>query len=129
MAKQYVKTEHVDEVLGDDARHKILTDAGEVIYETVQIQLDNDASPVVTPGTNEDADVMNNIEDGIDMLDTIVNQDGVRLIEVDGATSDPDTLTVGTVLDGQFLMRDGNQVVGGEGGGGGASLTRIWVAG
>ncbi|MBX3004550.1 MAG: hypothetical protein KF821_01835 [Anaerolineales bacterium] len=122
MAKQYERTDWVDDLLVGDPRYNISDGEGEPIYEDVQISL---ASLVAHAGTPVNAEHMNNLEDGVDMLDTIVNEDGVRRLQVDGE-SDPVTLEIGEVQDGQALVRQGDTIVGGSGG---ASLAHIWVAG
>jgi hypothetical protein len=70
MAKIYTKGVWVDEVLAGDARYDIKEDDGTPINETVQIAL---ATAVVQAGTSVDADMMNNIEEGIDGLDDLVS--------------------------------------------------------
>jgi hypothetical protein len=63
---------------------------------------------VTPPGTAVNAENMQNIEDGIDALDDIVNVDGVTLLQESGE----DTLTLGAIDDGDFFVRDGTDVVG-----------------
>jgi hypothetical protein len=73
MAKIYSKNTWVDEVLAGSERYDILADAGAPIASTVQINL---STAVAVAGSAVDADKMNNIEDGIDALDTLVS-DGI----------------------------------------------------
>jgi hypothetical protein len=124
MAKQYEPTDWNDDALVGDPRYGVKQDDGTPIegLQNVRISLEND---VAEAGTPVNAEHMNNLEGGVDMLDTIVNQDGVRRLQVDGE-SDPVTLEIGEVQDGQALVRQGDTIVGGSGG---ASLAHIWVAG
>lgn len=69
MAKIYTKATWTDEVLAGTERYNILEDEGTPIEENVQIVLD---TSVAIAGTAVDADKMNNIEDGVDALDTLV---------------------------------------------------------
>lgn len=69
MAKQYTKTTWVDEVLTEAARYNILEDGGVMIQEEVQIKL---ATEVVIGATAADVATMQNIEDGIDEMDTLL---------------------------------------------------------
>ena len=70
MAKIYTKNTWVDEVLVGDERYDIAEDDGTLINTTVQIAL---TTGIVQAGSSLTADRMNNIEEGIDGLDTIVN--------------------------------------------------------
>lgn len=70
MAKLYTKNTWVDEVLAGDARYNILEDGGTPIEEKAQIVLD---TTVTQAGTAVDADLMNNIENGIDTLDNVLD--------------------------------------------------------
>ena len=70
MAKIYTKNTWVDEVLAGDERYNIAQDDGTPIESTVQIAL---ATDVAQAGTAVDAAKMNNIEEGIDGLDTLVS--------------------------------------------------------
>lgn len=110
MTKQYTAYTWSDEVLIGPARYDINTDEGEPINEDVAIAL---VTAVAQAGSSFTAARMNNIEAGVDMLDTIVNQDGVRLLQVDGE-SDPVTLELASVQDGQVLMRAGTDVIGAD---------------
>ena len=69
MPKIYTPDTIVDEVLTGDARYNTLTDAGVAIESNIQIAL---ATSVAVAGTSLDAAVMNNLEDGLDALDTKV---------------------------------------------------------
>ena len=148
MAKQYTKGTWTDEVLVGDPRYDIKTDAGSPINEDVQIVLNND---VVEAGTAADEPKMSNIEDGIDALDTQVNQDGVAIVaagaEVLGELAvteggDDSTPAAGKVAlyakaDGLLYSKDDagveTQVSGGASGVGGNLLTNpnfnIWQRG
>lgn len=66
----YVKGVWTDEVLTEDARYSILNDVGVPINETVQIVLE---TPVTIAGTALTAARMNNIEAGIDDVDTALD--------------------------------------------------------
>ncbi|MBX3046970.1 MAG: hypothetical protein KF698_08250 [Anaerolineales bacterium] len=115
MAKQYEKGAWGDEILLGDPRYNIEANESTpedpiIIEENVQVRL---VTEVAQAGTSVNADRMNNIEDGVDMLDTIVNQDGVRLVQV-GGESDPTTLEVAEVQDGQVLTRSGSEIVGAD---------------
>jgi len=70
MAKLYTKKTWIDEVLAGDERFDIKTNAGAAIEENVQIEL---LTTVTTPGTPLNADNLQNIEDGIDAIDTRVD--------------------------------------------------------
>lgn len=73
MAKIYTKNTWVDEVLADDETYLVKNDAGVTVYSNAEISL---ASSVITAGTAMTAALMNNIEDGIDALDTLVDIHG-----------------------------------------------------
>jgi hypothetical protein len=66
----YTKNTWVDEVLADDETYLVKNDAGATVYSNAKISL---ASSVITAGTAMTAALMNNIEDGIDALDTLVD--------------------------------------------------------
>jgi len=70
MAKIYTKKTWVDEVLAGEARYNILDDTGGDIHSNVQVNL---ATAVAIAGTAVDAETMNNIENGIDALDTLLD--------------------------------------------------------
>ena len=74
MAKTYTKNTWTDEVLADDERYNILEDDGTPISEDVQIAL---ATAVATAGSPVNAARMNNIEEGIDALDDVLNVPGL----------------------------------------------------
>jgi len=65
---------------------------------------------VVVAGTAENAAVLNNMEEGIDTLDTEVNQDGVPIIKT--TTGGGTALAVGAIADGDFVKRSGAGLVG-----------------
>jgi hypothetical protein len=69
MPKLYTKATWVDEVLSDDERYDIADDGGTPIESNVQINL---ATAVAQAGTALDAAKMNNVEDGLDALDTLL---------------------------------------------------------
>ena len=70
MAKIYSKNVWEDEALADDPRFNILEDDGTPIYSDTQIAQVTD---VIQVGTAVDASLMNNIEDGIDAIDTLLD--------------------------------------------------------
>lgn len=74
MTKLYTKNTWVDEVLDGDALYNVLESDDTPIYSDVQIAL---ATDVITAGTGVTAARMNNIENGIDALDDILNGDGM----------------------------------------------------
>lgn len=67
MAKLYTPNTWTDELLASDPRYDILEDGGGAYKADMQINL---STSVVIAGTAADADHMNNIEDGIDAIDT-----------------------------------------------------------
>jgi len=69
MAKLYTKNTWVDEVLTGDEKYQVKNDAGAVVYASAEISL---ATSVAVAGTAVTATRMNNIEDGLDALDTKV---------------------------------------------------------
>jgi hypothetical protein len=69
MAKIYVKNTWVDEVLAGSERYNILADDGTPIESAVQVNL---STAVAVAGTAVDASKMNNIEVGLDAIDTLV---------------------------------------------------------
>ena len=71
MTKLYTKNVWQDEILADEERYNILEDDDTPIESTVQIVLD---TAVVQAGTALDADKMNNIEEGIDAIDDLVEE-------------------------------------------------------
>ena len=78
MAKLYTKNTWADEVLAAAERYNVAEDDGTPIHTSAQIAL---ATSVVQAGTAVDADRMNNIEDGVDAIDT-------RLDDLDGTWVD-----------------------------------------
>lgn len=68
-AKLYTKNTWVDEVLADDARYDIKEDDGTPIQETVQVVL---STGVTTAGSPVNASRMNNLENGLDAVDTLL---------------------------------------------------------
>lgn len=84
MAKLYTKNTWVDEVLAGAERFDIKEDGGAAIHSNTQIVL---ATGVTTAGTPVDASKMNNIENGVDAIDTRVNN----------LSPDSQTLQAGTV--------------------------------
>lgn len=88
MAKLYTKNVWQDEILADEERYNILEDDDTPIESTVQIVLD---TAVAQAGTAMDADIMNNIEEGIDAIDdrvddleTEIGAVDARLVTVEG---------------------------------------------
>ncbi len=70
MAKLYTKNTWIDEQLAAAERYRIATDGDVTIHDDVIIEL---ATAVLTAGSAVDADKMNNLEDGIDNVDTVLN--------------------------------------------------------
>lgn len=70
MPKIYTQNTWTDEVLAGPERYDIKTNAGAAIESNVQVNL---ATSVTTAGSSVDATKMNNIEDGIDALDTLLS--------------------------------------------------------
>jgi hypothetical protein len=70
MAKLYTKNTWTDEVLAGDERYNLKADDGTPIESNVQIEL---ATAVAQAGTAVDAEKMNNIENGVDAIDTLVD--------------------------------------------------------
>lgn len=70
MAKIYIKTTWVDEVLVGAERYNILDNGGAAINSNVQIAL---ATPVSVAGSGVTATRMNNLENGVDAIDTLVS--------------------------------------------------------
>ncbi len=79
MGKLYTPGTWTDEILAGAERYDILNSSGSTLYEDVQINL---ATPVAVAGTEQSAALMNNIEDGLDALDT-----KVAAMEVHSATN------------------------------------------
>ena len=78
MAKIYTKNVWVDEVLVDTPKYQIKDDVGEEVYAEAEIAL---ATDVTVAGTPVNADKMNNIEEGIDGLDDLVDAIGSLTVE------------------------------------------------
>ena len=74
MTKTYTKTTWTDEVLAADERYNILDNGGNSIYANTQLVL---ATSVTQAGTAVDATKMNNIETGIDTIDTALSDRGL----------------------------------------------------
>lgn len=70
MPKLYTKNTWVDEVLAGAERYDIKENGGTAFKSNMQIVL---ATSVSQAGTLVDADKMNNLEDGLDAIDTLVN--------------------------------------------------------
>jgi hypothetical protein len=98
MAKIYTKATWTDEVLAGDQRFDILDDDGVPIYEDVQINL---STGITTVGSTVDAAKMQNLEDGVDALDSEINDTGIDILRLLAATeltlaTDAITVTQGT---------------------------------
>jgi hypothetical protein len=87
MTKIYTKNEWTDELLAGEERYDILADDDSPIEEDVQIKL---TTAVAVAGTSMTAELMNNIEDGVDALDTAIAEmdDGKTFEEVDSGDVD-----------------------------------------
>jgi len=70
VAKIYTKNTWVDEILGGNERYDILENDGAAFKATMQIAL---STAVTQAGTLADATKMNNIENGVDAIDTRLN--------------------------------------------------------
>ena len=116
MAKRYTKNTWQDEVLEDSEFFNILNSEETPLYEDVIIVL---ATGVTQEGTKLDAEIMNNIEDGIDTLDDALLADealidqlavlsAVRIYTSNDTWTRPDNLAYVIV-----------EVIGAGGGGGG----------
>jgi len=88
MAKLYAKNTWVDELLATNERYDISQDDGTPIYVDAQIAL---SSTVAQAGTAVDATRMNNIEDGLDAVDTLLDEVNTELIAARGGSADLDT--------------------------------------
>ena len=113
MTKIYTKNTWTDEVLADTEKYQVKNDSGAIVYDEAEITL---STPVVTAGTPVTAEKMNNIEEGVDDLDdlldavnTLVNTTGVSKLR---ETSGPDTVTAGDIPDETILVRDGSEIIG-----------------
>jgi hypothetical protein len=74
MTKNYTKNTWTDEVLASDERYNILDNGGSTLYASTQLVL---ATSVTQAGTAVDATKMNNIENGIDTIDTALSDRGL----------------------------------------------------
>ena len=80
MTKIYTKNTWVDEVLAaSPEKYQVRNDSGQVVYNAAEIAL---ATGVVQAGTAVTATRMNNLENGLDALDTRVDGDLVRLVAI-----------------------------------------------
>ena len=70
MTKLFTKDTVIDEVLSEDPRYDILEDDGTPYKSGMQINL---ASPVSVAGTSINADLLNNLEDGLDAVDSLLS--------------------------------------------------------
>lgn len=91
MAKIYTKNTWTDEELADDALYDILESDDTPINEDVQIVLTTD---VIAAGTGVTAERMNNIEEGIDAIDTKL-ADALDLLTTGGTSTAYTITTVG----------------------------------
>ena len=89
MTKLFTKDTIVDEVLTEDARYNILEDGGTTFKSDMQIVL---STPVATPGTSVDADILNNLEDGVDAIDTRVDNNETTLNALSTTVTDSTAL-------------------------------------
>ena len=72
MTKIYTKNTWTDEVLADTEKYQVKNDSGAIVYDEAEITL---STPVVTAGTPVTAEKMNNIEEGVDDLDDLLDAD------------------------------------------------------
>lgn len=86
MAKIYAKNTWTDEILAGAERYDTLADDGTPIESNIQINL---ATSVAQAGTAVDATKMNNIENGIDALDTLVAAGGASIIHAATSKTPP----------------------------------------
>jgi len=104
MAKIYTKGVWVDEVLTGDEKYLLKNDAGVTVYSEASLEL---ATEVVTAGTAVDAAKMNNIEEGVDALDTIL-QNGIPVkatgAEVTTGTDDAKFATPKALADAGIVV-------------------------
>lgn len=151
MAKQYTKNVWVDEVLADTEKYQVKNDAGAIVYNTAEIAL---ATSVVTAGSDVNAARMNNIENGIDAIDTLVSGNAVPVKAVGSelttgtddakyatakALKDAGVPAVKTTADKDFLVGNGTdwqkktlaetKIVLGATSIGGVAHKQLWIAG
>lgn len=81
MTKVYTKNTWVDEVLATAAKYQVKDDSEDVVYVAADITL---STEVVTAGSPLSAARMNNIEGGIDALDTLIDALST-LVDIHGA--------------------------------------------
>lgn len=103
MAKIYTKNTWANEVLAGDEKYTI-EEGGVQTHADAVIALKTE---VVTAGTPVNAEKMNNIEEGIDGLDTKLNSTGADILKETSAS-----LSIGGVADGTLLRREGTSLVG-----------------
>jgi hypothetical protein len=70
MAKLYTKQTWVDEVLAAAAAYQVKNDGGTIVYNTAAI---DQVTAVVQAGSDVNATRMNHIEDGLDAVDTLLD--------------------------------------------------------
>lgn len=75
MAKNYTKNTWTDEVLAAAERYEIADNTGTPIESNVQINL---TTSVAVAGTEVDAAKMNNLENGVDGIDTLLSNAGLN---------------------------------------------------
>ena len=127
MAKIYIPNIWVDEVLADTETYSISGTGGSPMT-SASIVLE---TTVVQAGTALTAARMNNIESGVDSLDTLVDALNTITNDLDDiltntgvtklSTSGSETLTVGSIVDGEYLKRVGNTISSASAGGGGGT--------
>lgn len=76
MAKLYTKNTWQDEVLSGNERYNVLEDGGASIHSNIQIAL---ATAVAQAGTPATAARLNNIENGVDAVDTLLDTANIAL--------------------------------------------------
>lgn len=91
MAKLYTKNTWVDEVLADTEKYQVKDDAGTVVYEDADISL---STTVITAGTPVTAARMNNLENGLDGVDTRVDGIDGDVAAIDARVEDLEDLSV-----------------------------------
>ena len=86
MTKLYTPDTWVDEVLSGAERYNIKTGAGVAIYNAARVEL---STAVAVAGTDLTAAKMNNIEDGLDAVDTRLNAQLIK--KFGGLVTNPQT--------------------------------------